>query len=263
MVRPAWVGASTYREAWDISSRGETVLEPSYLTLHGIGAFRLSKGPEGAPMVERLGEDGAVLSCQSACDAALAVPCFTPGTMIETEIGAIPAEAIRTGDRVQTRDHGYQTVLWVGQHQFNWTDLRRNQHMAPILIKAGALGPDMPAQDMLVSPNHRFLVASDQAAILYEDQEVLAAAKHLINNRGVLAVNALGVTYVHFLFERHEVIRANGCWSESFQPADFSLCAIGNAQRTEILELFPSLRSPEGIAQFADARPVLGLSDIR
>jgi hypothetical protein len=62
------------------------------------------------------------------------------------------------------------------------------------------------------------------------------------------------VTYIHFMFDQHEVVLSNGCWTESFQPGDHTLQGIGNAQRTEILELFPELGTKQGLAGYQAAR---------
>lgn len=66
-----------------------------------------------------------------------------------------------------------------------------------------------------------------------------------------------GVRYVHLLFDRHQLVLSNGAWTESFQPCDRTLGAMGNAARAEVLELFPGLATPAGAAASAAARPVL------
>ncbi len=170
-------------------------------------------------------------------------PCFTPGTLIATAIGEKPVEELAAGDQVITRDNGLQTVSWVGRARFDALELSRNPHLYPVLIRAGALGNGLPEQDLTLSPNHRVLVTSDQTALYFEEREVLVAAKHLVNHRGVFEIEALGVSYFHFLCKKHEVVMSNGCWSESFQPEDRSLKALGNAQREEIFEIFPGLKN--------------------
>lgn len=166
-------------------------------------------------------------------------PCFTPGVMIATGAGEVPVETLSVGDKVVTRDNGLQTIRWVGSHRYHGRELASAPHLYPILIRAGALGDGLPERDMRLSPNHRVLVTSDQTALYFEDREVLVAAKHLVNHRGVFEVESIGVTYVHLLFDKHEVLLSNGCWSESFQPTDRSLAGVGNAQRQEVLEIFP------------------------
>ena len=51
------------------------------------------------------------------------------------------------------------------------------------------------------------------------EDEVLVAAKHLVGMDGVEQVAAGAVSYIHILFERHEIVCADGAWSESFQPS--------------------------------------------
>ena len=182
------------------------------------------------------------------------VPCFTPGTRIATPIGERLVEDLREGDRIITRDNGIQEIRWMGQKNLTGHELARAPHLRPILIQAGSLGNGLPEHDMLVSPNHRVLVNNDKTALYFEEREVLAAAKHLTGIEGVDEVGTLGVSYIHFMFDQHEVVLSNGAWTESFQPGDYTLQGIGNAQRTEILELFPELKTQEGLKDYQSAR---------
>lgn len=174
------------------------------------------------------------------------MPCFTPGTAIATRTGERAVEDLRVGDRVITRDNGIQEIRWAGRRALDYGQLAAAGHLRPVLIAKGSLGHGLPERDMLVSPNHRVLVPSDRTMLPFAEHEVLVAAKHLIDNRLIRPVQALGVTYVHFLCDRHEVVLADGIWAEAFQPGDYSLNGLGNAQRSEILELFPELAPPTG-----------------
>ena len=49
---------------------------------------------------------------------------------------------------------------------------------------------------------------------------------------------------------------ADGAWTESFQPGDYSLEGLDVAQREEIFALFPDLRTPRGTEAFAASRMV-------
>lgn len=169
------------------------------------------------------------------------MPCFTSGIMVMTPGGEIGVEDLVAGSRVVTRDNGIQPVEWVGRTTLDFAGLSANTHLKPILLQQGSLGPGLPERDMLVSPNHRILVGSDRPVQFYDGAEMLVAAKNLVDGRTIRQVDMLGVTYIHFLFTRHEVVLANGAWTESFHPGDRSLGAVGNAQRTELGELFPDL----------------------
>lgn len=187
---------------------------------------------------------------------ARTTPCFTPGTLITTHRGEVPVEHLAAGDRVVTRDNGIQTVRWVGKSQMFLQDFQAEPHLLPILIRQGSLGKGLPERDMMVSPNHRILVANEKTALRFADREVLVAAKHL-TTQGVHTVQSSGTTYIHFMCDRHEVVLADGVWTESFQPDDHSLKGMGNAQRLEIFELFPELKTEEGCAAYASARPTM------
>ena len=182
------------------------------------------------------------------------VPCFTPGTTIATPMGERLVEDLREGDRVITRDNGLQEIRWIGRKELTGHQLARAPHLRPVLIQAGSLGPNLPEHDILVSPQHRMLINNDRSALYFEEREVLAAAKHLTDLDGVDEVGALGVTYIHFMFDQHEVVLSNGVWSESFQPGDQTMDGMGDAQRAEIFELFPELKTEDGLKDYAAAR---------
>ncbi|MFA5537683.1 MAG: Hint domain-containing protein [Gemmobacter sp.] len=185
------------------------------------------------------------------------IPCFTPGTRIATPKGERLIEDLREGDKVITRDNGIQEIRWIGRRDLDWQTLATNQHLKPVLIRQGSLGNGLPERDTLVSPNHRVLVASDRTALYFDDREVLVAAKHLVGTAGVMPVESAGTAYMHLLFDRHEVVLSNGSWTESFQPGDYTLKGMGNAQRTEIFELFPELRTLAGRNDYGAARKTL------
>ncbi|WP_375263398.1 Hint domain-containing protein [Palleronia sp.] len=168
-------------------------------------------------------------------------PCFTPGTLVATPQGEVPIERLQVGGRVITRDNGTQVIAWVGRKALDRATLVRQPALNPVLIRKGALGGGLPERDMVVSPNHRMLSATDEAALYFEEREVLVAAKHLCHFDGIDTVEASSVEYIHIMFERHEVILADGTWTESFQPGDYSLKGLEDAQRAEVLAIFPEL----------------------
>ncbi|QFT47077.1 Hemolysin, chromosomal [Roseivivax sp. THAF40] len=222
---------------------------------------RESNGIDGT--IEYLNAAGEVTGSMDFFNIEEIVPCFTPGTKVATPQGERLVEDLREGDKIITRDNGLQEIRWVGRKDLSGFELARKPHMKPVLIRAGSLGNNLPEHDMLVSPNHRMLVNNDKTALYFEEREVLAAAKHLTGLEGVDEVRALGVSYIHFMFDRHEVVLANGAWTESFQPGDYSLKGIGNAQRNEILELFPELAETEGLKGYAAARRSLKKHEAR
>lgn len=173
------------------------------------------------------------------------IACFTPGSMILTEAGEVPVEKLAVGDRVLTRDNGFQDVRWLARRDLSPDDLRANARFGPVRIAKGALGGGLPERDLIVSPQHRMLIAGARAELLFGDREVLVAAAHLVGLPGITRIQSGGISYIHFLFDQHEIVRADGAWSESFQPGERTMAGLGAAQRDELLALFPDLLRPE------------------
>ncbi|KGJ20237.1 hemolysin [Paracoccus sanguinis] len=172
------------------------------------------------------------------------VPCFAAGTMIDTPCGPVAVESIAVGDMVLTRDNGPQPVRWTASRSLDAGSLGRNGTLRPVRIKAGALGDGLPASDLLVSPQHRILVRSRIAQRIFGTDEILVAAKQLCQLDGIdIADDVTEVTYVHLLFDRHELVVSNGAETESLYTGPEALKAVGKAARFEILSLFPELLS--------------------
>lgn len=189
--------------------------------------------------------------------------CFTPGTRIATPFGFRLVEHLRPGDKVQTRDNGIQEIRWAGRRDLDVVDLTKTPKFQPVLIRRGALGDGMPDRDMMVSPNHRMLISDDLAEVMFGEREVLVAAKFLTGLAGVSQVRATSVSYIHLMFDRHEVLWADAVWSESFQPGDYSLQGVGEESREEIFALFPELASQKGLKGYHSARPSLKAHEAR
>ncbi len=190
-------------------------------------------------------------------DGSLVI-CFCAGTQVLTPDGEVPVERLRPGDRVITRDHGAQPVRWVGI-----TRLTPGPEMAPVLVRAGALGPGRPAKDLRVSPQHRLLLSGPEVALVAGASEVLVPAVHLVDGDSILREEVEGpVTYVHVMFDRHEVIWSEGQPSESFHPGTRGMAALDAPVRRELLALFPDL-SRDPASYGPTARPALRRHEAR
>lgn len=156
-----------------------------------------------------------------------------------------------------TRDNGLKRIMWVGQRAFGYGDLTTTADLQPILVKAGAFGDGTPKHDMIVSPQHRFLVGPKVSPLMGGDDEALVAARHLIDHRGIRPASMLGVSYIHIMMNAHEVILANGTWTESFHPDDHIIRALAPNQRHEILMMFPEIATVGAAKRFPPVRPIL------
>ncbi|MEM9438486.1 MAG: Hint domain-containing protein, partial [Pseudomonadota bacterium] len=152
--------------------------------------------------------------------------CFTPGTLIATPFGTRRIETLVKGDLVLTRDNGPQPLRWIGSRAVLGTG-----DFAPIELSPSAF-PEANAP-LLVSPQHRMLFTGYRAELLFGESEVLVAAKHLLGGAAVRIRPQRKVTYIHIMFDRHEIITANGALTESFFAADQSLSALNDPARDE------------------------------
>ena len=163
------------------------------------------------------------------------VVCFTPETLILTESGERPIESLQPGDRIVTRDNGVQTLQWVARRTLNQDELKAAPKMLPIWIAPDLIGANAP---LLVSPQHGILVRPNGREV------TLVRAIHLARLHGGKARIAKGkrsVTYIHLMFDAHQIVFANGAPSESFYPGPMAMKALAKPVSEELRVIFPSL----------------------
>lgn len=211
------------------------------IDLSGIRTRVTETGAESG-IIEFLDAGGAVINTATYSEIEQVI-CFTPGAQIVTDRGLIAVEDLRPGHRVVTRDNGLQELAWVGQKDLGLPQLLATPELAPVTIKAGALGDGLPEHDLTVSPNHRILVSSEATRLLFDESEVLVSAKHLVGKPGVTQSVPNKASYIHLLFEDHQLVMSNGSWTESLLPATQALRGVESDQLRELLMLFPELES--------------------
>ena len=177
------------------------------------------------------------------------IPCFVAGTMIATPDGEQAVETLCLGDMVLTKDDGPQPLRWMGTRT-----VRAQDNFAPIHIRANTFGQH---DTLLVSPEHRVLIRDSVAELLFGEREVLVAAKDLVNDRSVTRRVGGEVTYVHLMFDRHQVVYSEGLPTESFLPGPQTTKSFERAIVDEICALFPEIDPDTGLGYSPAARRVL------
>jgi hypothetical protein len=195
------------------------------------GSRHFDPQPEAALLTPEQTNRSAPATCKSANN----VICFGYNTHIMTDHGDCPVQSLNVGSRVITRDHGMQKVRWIGSHIVPAID-----NMAPVLFKRGIFNT---TRDLVVSPGHRMLFKGAQAELMFGQSEVLMTAKQLLGNDGVYQAVDGFVEYFHILFDRHEIIYAEGVACESCHLDQENLTALGETARNEIFETLPYLRT--------------------
>lgn len=183
-----------------------------------------------------------------------AIICFAAGTMIRTPLGERRIEHLAEGDLVLTVDSGPQAIRWTGSKT-----VRATGALAPVRFARGAIGND---RDLFVSPQHRMLVAGPDARRVSKQDEVLAPALALVDDYRVIVAYGGMVTYLHMMFDRHQVVIANGAPSESFHPGGFGLDTLDPQARAGLFQVFPGLRT-DIAAYGGPSRSCLSASDAR
>ncbi len=175
--------------------------------------------------------------------------CFVAGTQVLTPSGEVPIEDLEVGQMVITKDRGPQPVRWIG------TSTRQAKGaLAPIRFRKDSIGNH---RDLLVSPQHRMLVSGWQAELLFGEDELLVSAVSLVNDNTIARVEGGEVSYIHLLFDQHEIVFAQGAPSESFHPGEADLSTMAPAAKAEILRLFPELEMQDEDSYGGSVRSVL------
>ena len=184
------------------------------------------------------------------------IPCFVTGTRIETPNGPVEVQNLCPGDLVTTLDDGPQPLRWIGRRRVAARDT-----MAPIRIMAGTFGDH---GDLSLSPQHRVLIQNKFAELLFGEDEVLVAAKDLVNDLTVRRdTSSATVEYVHILFDQHQVVYSEGLPSESFLPGPQTMQGFEQDTVNEICHLFPQLNPATGHGYGAAARTSLKAFEAR
>lgn len=210
--------------------------DPGTGPLPSTGAYRITSGDEDGQL------GGITFSNFETVN--FEVVCFARGTALETARGAVRIEELSAGDLVMTLDRGLQPIRWIGS-----TTCAAEGKLAPIRIAKGALNN---RRDLSVSPLHRMLVDAKRVAGATGDRQVLVAAQDLVDGKSIRRVPGGTVEYFHILFDRHEIVFAEGAPSESFYPGPFAMSILEEKVRAEICEIFPEL-GRLGIAGYGPA----------
>lgn len=172
------------------------------------------------------------------------VICYTDGMLIRTDKGDVAVENLKLGDRVLTRDNGFRAIKWLRKRALSSAELTANTKLRPICITAGAMGNNLPDTDLIVSPQHRILVNSPIVKRIFGDASVLISAKKCTKIPGIYVVNTdAPISYYHFLLDQHEIILANGVWSESLYPGREVMKGMPLESLVEVFKLFPELKN--------------------
>jgi hypothetical protein len=234
----AYYNATTLAD-WNAANPGNTYATP-------LGWLRADHRDDGSlgqvGGLRILGTDDQPVSSSALMVENTGVVCFAAGTGIATARGHVAVEALRVDDLVQTMDNGFQPIRWIGARRLSAADLLARPELTPIRIAPEPFGLRSDTCNLLVSPQHRLLVASKIAQRMFGETEILMPAKKLLGLKGVeIAKDKTEVAYYHLLFDRHEIVFANGFPAESLYLGQQALKTMTVEGRAEIHALFPQV----------------------
>jgi hypothetical protein len=202
--------------------------------------------------ITELGDDdslGAVIDNISIMD------CFTGDALIKTTSGFCKAIDIVVGQDVWTQN-GYQKVKWIGIRAVSKAEQIADTSFRAVRFEQGSLGAGLPNRALLVSQNHRMVLSNWKVQAYVGVDQALAPAKHLIDGENIALAPCDDIEYVHFIFDAHEIVEANGCLTESFFPGEQAMRGVERDALDELLALFPELKDG-GMQNWKTALPIL------
>lgn len=243
----------TVTQVWQGDTLTVNVPGVGNVTYTGVTFYLSTGNPVFTPTDGQVLQDGTFVSSTFVTTATqtpvgdFGPTCFTPGTWIDTPTGQSLIEDLQVGDLVSTLDDGAQAIKMIVDNNF-----RAVADCAPIRFTKGVIGNNA---SLLVSPQHRMLISGWKAELYFGQDEVLVAAKHLVNGDTICQVSGGSVRYIHLLFETHQIVFGQGVPSESYFPGH-AQNASDYAVESEALRLFPQFRDLEAEV-WQTVRPVL------
>ena len=154
--------------------------------------------------------------------------CFLTGTRILTEVGYKTVEELKIGDLAQTVDGTLAKIKWIGYQTIEPGKVKNPLRGYPILVKAGALGNNLPSNDLYLSPDHALLVDG-----------LLINAGALVNDISIIKTEPTE-TFVYHSIElaNHALLTVEGTFAESYMPHHEDRINYDNGAEYE--ELYPN-----------------------
>lgn len=241
-------GSHRIAEGSELGRPGDVVRPVAQMTLMGsdgeqVEALLLDLGRGGevyllplSPLVQRT--EYTLLRIGPA-DAGLPLTdlicvSFAAGTRVTLADGRQERiEQLAPGANILTRDHGPQPVRWIGK-----ATLRARGAFAPVVVRPAVLGNDA---ELIVSPHHRLFIYQRGAYRIGGVAEILVQAKHLVDGEAILRREGGFVDYYSLVFDRHEIIFAEGIAAESLMVNEATVAQLPPELAGELVRRFPGL----------------------
>jgi hypothetical protein len=150
--------------------------------------------------------DGPVTTATYLIGNIATVPCYCAGTRIATLRGEVAVEQLAIGDAVLVASGGHAPVRWIGHRRIDPVAHPEPEAVLPIRIMRGAVADNIPARDLLVSPDHAVFLDG-----------LLIQARQLVNHASIVReTSRTPIDYYHVQLDGHAVLYAEGLTAESY-----------------------------------------------
>ena len=181
-------------------------------------------------------EDIADAKTFDALNTASLLGGLSGNAMIATIAGFKPVKSLIAGDLILSQDNGYVAIKSITKIAATQYDRRAKL----VVIGQGTLGPDFPAEDLIVSPEQLILMSDGM-----NGSDVFVRAGDLVKNRsGVRFLSDIANTYV-LDCDGHEAVLVNGHWmGTGYSAQSFTMMTL-NAHQARMVGF-----------EFDDVRPL-------
>jgi hypothetical protein len=165
------------------------------------------------------------------------------GTIMATDQGPVAIEDLVPGVRIETRDDGFQPLLWIGTITLAPQQSAIQADARLFRIPAESFGPARPMPDLMLAPHARLLHRSPKLRTLVGDEAALTPIAAFEDGHSVIRVAPVSpVNVYHLAFRDHHILRANGLDIESFHPGDDLISRLGSDNLRLFQSLFPQIQ---------------------
>lgn len=197
--------------------------------------------PEGQPRLNAT--DTLVLNLTPAAYRVADPVCFHAGTRIATPFGERPVESLAAGDTVVDWKGIEHEILWVGGSRMDLPIglIAEFSKWLPVRVVKDAFGKGLPSRDLLVSQQHRLLMATHWAETLFGAHDVLVPARAMLGRSVAFERDLRRVHYYHVLCRSHVILLANDLPAESLFLGDITPSSPAHSSVTQAMQAFPEL----------------------
>lgn len=148
----------------------------------------------------------AYLSAAPATKDSWTLPGLLGPTRVMTSFGHVPAQLIRVGDTLRTREGGFVRVQRISDLRIDEDFLASRPDAAPVMIRRNGIRSGVPHQDVGLSPGQMVSVGPNR----FEDR--IVRADSLSRERGGIDRSLGMMVYIQLHLAESAQISCEGLW---------------------------------------------------